>query len=311
MPAPEGLSLRQLGYLVSLSETLNFTQAAERCHVTQSTLSGGLKELERFLGATLVERDRHRVLMTPLGSAVVARARALLAAAGDLLTFVGERAAPMSGTVGLGAIPTIAPFLLAPLIRAARAKYPELQIVLREEQTARLLAEVEGGRLDFALIALPYDTRTLRVKPLFIENLWLVAPIGDPLAGRAPLALDSVEADRLLLLEEGHCLREHTLQACGTQARKTSGTGIEATSLPTLVQMVEAKLGVALLPEMAVKGGALAGALVDARPLRRPAPHRTIALVARPTTGREQEFEALAALAIDAGARIGGKPSGR
>ncbi|HTI86531.1 MAG TPA: LysR substrate-binding domain-containing protein [Alphaproteobacteria bacterium] len=306
MPAPEGLSLRQLGYLVAISETLNFTEAANRCHVTQSTLSGGLKELERFLGATLVERDRRRVLMTPLGNAAVARARDLLTSAGDLVTFVGERAKPMAGTLRLGAIPTVAPFLLPPLLRTARQRYPELQIVLREEQTARLLAEVEDGRLDFALMALPYDTGRLRVRSLFAEDLWLIAPLGDPLAGTAPLPLADVATDRLLLLEEGHCLREHTLEACGT-ARSNPESTIEATSLPTLVQMVESKLGVALLPEIVIKGGALAGALVEPRPLRRPAPQRTIALVARPTTGREQEFDALAVLAIEAGTRIGGK----
>jgi LysR family hydrogen peroxide-inducible transcriptional activator len=244
--------------------------------------------------------------MTPLGEAVVARGRDLLAAAGDLVTFVGERAKPMAGSLRLGAIPTVAPFLLAPLLRAARQRYPELRIVLREEQTARLLAEVEDGRLDFALIALPYDTGRLRVRTLFAEDLWLVAPIGDPLAGSAPLALDSVSPDRLLLLEEGHCLREHTLEACSA-GPSNPRSSIEATSLPTLVQMVESKLGVALLPEIAIKGGALAGALVEPRPLRRPAPQRTIALVARPTTGREQEFETLAVLAVEAGERISGK----
>lgn len=296
MDAADALSLRQLAYLVAVSETLNFTQAAERCFVTQSTLSGGIKELERILGAALVERDRHRVLMTPLGEQVAVRSRALLAASADLMALVRDQAEPMTGTIGLGAIPTVAPFMLPPLLRLLRKRFPKLRVVLREEQTARLLAEVEAGRLDFALIALPYDTGRLRVEPLFDEELWLIAATGDPLAGREPLRTDAVAPDRLLLLEEGHCLREHTLEACRATDRASAASGIEATSLPTLVQMVEAKLGVALLPEMAIKGGILAGALVEARPLKTPAPKRTIALIARPTTGRAAEFEELVRL---------------
>lgn len=299
MDNPDALSLRQLGYLIAVSETLNFTQAAERCFVTQSTLSGGIKELERTLGAPLVERDRHRVLMTPLGSQVVARARAIRAASADLIALAREQSAPMTGAIGLGSIPTVAPFMLPPLLRRLRQRFTALQVVLKEEQTARLLAEVETGRLDFALIALPYDTGRLRVEPLFDEELWLIAATGDPLAGREPLRADSVAPDRLLLLEEGHCLRAHTLEACRASDRASAASGIEATSLPTLVQMVEAKLGVALLPEMAIKGGILAGALVEARPLKAPAPKRTIALVARPTTGRARELAELVALAAD------------
>lgn len=301
MDTADALSLRQLAYLVAVSETLNFTQAAERCFVTQSTLSGGIKELERILGAALVERDRHRVLMTPLGEQIVARARALLAASADLVALAREHCAPMTGTISLGAIPTVAPFMLPPLLRRLRENFPKLQVVLREEQTARLLAEVEAGRLDFALIALPYDTKRLRIERLFDEELWLITATGDPLAGGEPLRTDAVPPDRLLLLEEGHCLREHTLEACRAADRASAASGIEATSLPTLVQMVEAKLGVALLPQMAIAGGILAGALVETRPLKAPGPRRTIALAVRPTTGRQAELAQLIKLATEIG----------
>jgi LysR family hydrogen peroxide-inducible transcriptional activator len=301
MDTADALSLRQLTYLISVSETRNFTQAAERCFVTQSTLSGGIKELERVLAASLVERDRHHVLMTPVGEQVVMRGRQILAASADLVALARDQSAPMTGTISLGAIPTVAPFMLPPLLRALRKRFPKLRVVLREEQTARLLAEVESGRLDFALIALPYDTGRLRVERLFDEDLWLIAATSDPLAGREAIRTDAVAPDRLLLLEEGHCLREHTLQACRPVDRASGASGIEATSLPTLVQMVEAKLGVALLPEMAIKGGILAGALVEARRLKAPAPKRTIALVARPTAGRQAELAELTTLATEIG----------
>jgi LysR family transcriptional regulator, hydrogen peroxide-inducible genes activator len=299
MPLP---SLRQLRYLVALSDTLNFTQAAEASFVTQSTLSGGIQELERVLGARLVERDRQHVALTPLGAEVVERARALLSMANDLVEHVATSAEPMTGLVRLGAIPTIAPFLLPPLLREARRQHPRLRIALREDQTDRLLERVRGGTLDFALIALPYDTAGLRVASLFVEELWLIAREGDPSARRARPAVDSLDPQRLLLLEEGHCLRSHTLQGCGL-AERANPSGLEATSLTTLVQMVEEGLGIALLPEMAVRSGFLGGTSIVARPIAAPAPTRGIVLVSRATTARTEEFDALAAIAGSLAAR--------
>jgi LysR family transcriptional regulator, hydrogen peroxide-inducible genes activator len=288
-------SLRQLRYLVAIADTLNFTQAAEASFVTQSTLSGGIQELERVLGATLVERDRQHVALTPLGADVVARSRALLSMAGDLVEHVRAASEPMTGLVRLGAIPTIAPFLLPGLVRAVRARHPRLQIALREDQTDRLLERLRAGTLDFALVALPYDTGTLRVEPLFEEELWLIAREGDPSTRRARPPVDALDPGRLLLLEEGHCLRNHTLQGCGI-AETANASGLEATSMATLVQMVEEGLGIALLPEMALRTGILNGTDVVARPISAPAPKRQIVLVARSSSARQAEFEALAAI---------------
>jgi len=291
-------SLRQLRYLVALSETRSFTRAAEACFVTQSTLSAGLKELESTLGAQLVERDRQSVRMTPLGDTVVERARGLLAGAEDLVEAAAAGAKPMTGLLRLGAIPTIAPFLLPSLLPIVRERHPALRLALREDLTAKLLVRLEDGELDFALIALPFETEGLLVRSLFDDELWLVAPEGDPQLATKKITISPRMAERLLILEEGHCLREHTLQACG-RAQVASAEGLEATSLLTLVQMVESGLGLALVPELAIQAGLLASSRLVARPLASPAPKRTVALVARPSTARALEFSALADLIVE------------
>jgi LysR family hydrogen peroxide-inducible transcriptional activator len=295
-------SLRQLKYLVALAEHLNFTRAAEASFVTQSTLSAGLKELETALGARLVERDRQSVALTPLGAEVAARARRLIAEAEDLVELAAGAAAPMTGTLRLGVIPTIAPFLLPNVLPELRGRYPKLKLALREDLTANLLDRMHSAQLDFALIALPYDTGGMLEEPLFDDEFWLVGREDDPALKQKRIVVNAPIAERLLLLEEGHCLREHTLAACARTA-KPNPSGLEATSLLTLVQMVESGLGLALLPEMALKSGVLAGTRLVARPLAPPVPKRSIALIARPTTARRTEFETLAALMRDAHAR--------
>ena len=299
-------SLRQLNYLVRLSERLSFTQAAQACFVTQSTLSGGIQELERQLGVRLVERDRQHVRMTPIGTEVVERARVLLSMSTDLVEHAARAAEPMTGLLRLGAIPTIAPFMLPPLVRTARERHPRMRIALREDTTVRLLQQVRDGGLDFGLIALPWDTTGLKARELFDDELWLIAAEGDPAARPARPSVASLDPQRLLLLEEGHCLRSHTLEGCGLTER-ANPSGIEASSVTTLVQMVEEGLGIALLPEMAVRAGLLVGSSVIARPIGAPAPRRGIALVARGSTARLEEFEALAAIA----ARLGREPRRR
>jgi LysR family hydrogen peroxide-inducible transcriptional activator len=289
-------SLRQLSYLIAVSESLNFTQAAAVCHVTQSTLSGGIQELERLLDATLVERDRHAVRMTPVGEAVVDRARNLISMANDLVEHAAQAGRPMTGLLRLGAIPTIAPYLLAPLLRISRERHPLLRIALREDQTSRLLEQVRAGDLDFALIALPFDTHELKLTTLFDEELWLIALAGDAAARLVRPRVDQLDPQRMLLMEDGHCLRTHTLTGCGLGERANPG-GLEASSVSTLVQMVEEGLGFGLLPEMAIRSGALNQTTVTARPIAAPAPRRTIAMVARQSTARGAEFDAIAAIA--------------
>ena len=286
-------SLRQLRYFLTLAELLNFTRAAEACFVSQSTLSAGLKELEATLGVQLVERDKQTVALTAVGQALLPRARQVLAAAEDLSDFAADAARPMQGQLRLGVIPTIAPFVLPRVMPALRQQFPQLQVALREDLTGHLLERLRARQLDFALIALPYDTPDLRVLPLYKDRFWLVVREDDhTLAGRT-LRLSSDWTDRLLLLEEGHCLREHALQAC--QATEVASVeGIEATSLLTLVQMVASGMGVALVPEMAIDSGLIAQQPLKAKPLAAPAPERVIALVTRTTSPHMAEFEAIA-----------------
>ncbi len=289
-------SLRQLQYLVKLAELRNFTRAAAACHVTQSTLSSGLKELESSLGARLVERDRQGVLLTPAGQEVVERARGLLAGASDLAQAASSAGSPMRGLLRLGAIPTIAPFVLPQLLQRQRKQYPELRLALREDRTESLLERLEDGRLDFALLALPYDTGNLLVREICQDELLLVAPAGSVVSPRGNVALNARTAEHLLLLEEGHCLRQHTLQACRSKHTGGRVEGLEATSLLTLVQMAESGLGLALVPELAVRRGLLASTGLTAHRVGPPAPTRGIALVARSSTARETEFAALTTL---------------
>lgn len=285
-------SLKQLSYLVALAKQLNFTRAAESCFVGQSTLSAGLKELEDGLGIRLVERDRQNVSLTAAGVGVLERARVILAASEDLVEYANVLSKPMTATIRLGVIPTIAPFLLPTVLPDIRKRFPNLKITLREDLTKNLLARLADHQLDFALIALPYDVSGLLVKELFNDEFWLVAREDDPALKGKEVTLSAKMADRLLLLEEGHCLRDHSLQAC-KKSNILHAEGMEATSLLTLLQMVESGFGIALLPEMAIKGGLLDNTALVARPLGAPAPKRVIALVARTSTARVEEFAVL------------------
>jgi LysR family hydrogen peroxide-inducible transcriptional activator len=290
MPLP---SLRQLRYLVALSERLNFRAAAQDSFVTQSTLSAGIKELEGLLGVELVERDTRSVRLTDIGVEVVARARALLAQAQDLVDVAKGAREPLSSSLRLGVIPTIAPFMLPGLLRPLRAAYPGLKLYLREDLTERLLERLRAGDLDVALIALPYDTGELLTRELFRDEFWFVARADDPLARGKEVAVRALKPGEVLLLEEGHCLREHAIAACGTRAANAD-TAVEATSLHTLIQMVEGGLGVTLLPEMTLKAGILSGTSLVARPFATEVPARTVALVVRPTSAHRRDFDVLA-----------------
>jgi LysR family hydrogen peroxide-inducible transcriptional activator len=199
----------------------------------------------------------------------------------------------MTGLLRLGVIPTIAPFLLPQYLQLLRERYPNLHLALREDLTENLLSRLEGGQLDFALIALPYDTANMIVKPLFDDKLWIVGRKGDPQVKARVVHVTASLTDRLLLLEEGHCLRDHALYACGVSTLRST-EGVEATSLLTLVQMIESGLGIGLIPEMAVKCGLTDSPTLVSRPMAKPCPKRTIALVARRSTTRLADFKALA-----------------
>jgi LysR family hydrogen peroxide-inducible transcriptional activator len=272
--------------------------AAEAQFVTQSTLSAGIKELERLLGVQLLERDHRNVRLTAVGEDVVTRARELLAAATDLAEAASSPSRPLSGPLRLGAIPTIAPYLLPQVLSALRRAYPELKLYLREDLTKPLLERLSAGVLDVALIALPFDTGELYVRELFKDAFWFVAREGDPALQGKDVPLRRIDTGEVLLLEEGHCLRDHAIAACGPR-RGLVQSHVEATSLTTLIQMVEGGLGVTLLPAITVEAGIIRGTHLAARPLSAPAPSRTLALVARRTSPRRRDVELLAEFLVE------------
>jgi LysR family hydrogen peroxide-inducible transcriptional activator len=296
--APALPTLRQLAYLVELSERLNFRVAAEAQFVTQSTLSAGIKELETLLGVQLVERDKRHVRLTEVGEEVVGRARGLLAAATDLAETARASARPLSGLLRLGAIPTIAPFLLPSVLPALRRAFKELKLHLREDLTERLLERLHAGSLDVALIALPFDTGDLYVREVFKDEFWFVARKDAPAAREKEVAIRKVDTGDMLLLEEGHCLRDHAIAACGPR-RGAWEPRVEATSLTTLIQMIEGGWGVTLLPGLTLDAGILKGTRLVARPFVAPAPSRTLALAARHTSPRRRDADLLADFIIE------------
>lgn len=282
-------TLRQLRYLATLAETRHFGRAAEQCLVTQSTLSAGIQELETLLGARLVERTKRRVDVTPLGDAVVERAREVLSRAEDIVDLVQAAGAPLTGDLRLGVIPTIGPFLLPRVLPRLREAYPELRLFLREEQTHRVLAGLHEGHLDLGLIALPWETGGLESMELFADPFVLAAPPEHPLAAGAATPLSDLADEDLLLLEEGNCLRDHALAACSLPSARRA-EGFQATSLATLVQMVANGLGVSLLPRMALEAGILEGTGIAARELDGDMPARIIGLVWRRSSCRKEDF---------------------
>ena len=289
-------SLRQLSYLVTLSETLHFTEAARRSFVTQSTLSGGIMELERLLGGVLVERDRQNVRLTPLGEEVVRRARFLLADAQDLMRLSREMSEPFTGDLHLGIIPTIAPFVLAPLIQVVQQQMPRLKLFLHEVQSEIAVERLEHGTLDIIMLALPFDTHNLMVQELYNEPLYLVYHQSDASLANAR-SMSDLNLSRLLLLEEGHCLRDHTLSACSISELKRESS-LSASSLPTLIQMVQAQLGFTLLPAIAVNSG-----ILNNQPQLKvksidQAPERVLALLTRKSSPLHAEFAQFAQLLL-------------
>jgi LysR family transcriptional regulator, hydrogen peroxide-inducible genes activator len=284
-------SLRQLSYLVTLSETLHFTEAARRSFVTQSTLSGGIMELERLLGGVLVERDRQNVRLTPLGEQVVARARVLLADAQDLMRLSREMSEPLTGDLHLGIIPTIAPFILTQLLDEVHQQLPKIQLHLHEAQSDKIVEKLEHGNLDMIVLALPFDTRSLKVVEIAKEHLFLVYNKKDKNAANAN-SLDDLDLSRLMLLEEGHCLRDHALSACPVGERKNDQR-LKASSLPTLVEMVSSDLGFTLLPEIALKNSMIHfNKDIEVKSIE-DAPSRILALLTRKSTPLQSEFDVI------------------
>ncbi|MBI5165830.1 MAG: hydrogen peroxide-inducible genes activator [Magnetospirillum sp.] len=292
------LTLRQLRSLTVLSETLNFRRAAERLALSQPALSVQIAQMEEDLGVLLVERTRRRVLMTPVGRAVAERARAILRDVADLEDLARQARRPLSGTLRVGVLRTLGPYLLPHILRRLRADHPDLKLYLREEPGERLLTDLGHGDLDLALMAGAPADDLLTVTRLFREPLWAALPLGHRLAGKAVLEPADLAGEQLIMLEIGDGLREPALDLCRS-AGATEHPDFRATSLDALRQMVATGLGVTLLPALYVEAEALDDDNIVMRPFADPAPGRFIDLVWRRTTSRADEFRLLVRIILD------------
>jgi LysR family hydrogen peroxide-inducible transcriptional activator len=281
-------TLRQLQFLVALGETRSFSRAAEAAHVTQPTLSAGIRELEVLLGVTLAEREPRGARLTPAGEVAFQRASAILADTQALMQTVSAAGAELAGPFRLGAIPTIAPFVLPQAVRVLARAYPQLQLYLTEDKTQRLIDELRSRTIDAALIALPWEASGIETLALYDDEFLFAAPASHPLARKEKLAPEDVGGENLLLLEDGHCLREHALSLCRTRAGEGSGQ-IAATSLGTLVNMIAGGLGVSLLPRLATENGLSVGQDVALRPFQRPVIGRQIGIAWKKGSPREAD----------------------
>jgi LysR family hydrogen peroxide-inducible transcriptional activator len=299
-------TLKQLQYLVALRDHGHFGRAADASFVTQSTLSAGIRELENLIGVTLVERTRRVVRFTPLGTRIADKAQRVLHEAEELADMARAAGKPLSGELRMSVIPTIAPFLLPRLLPRLREQWPDLKLYLREETTGAACDSLQRGHVDCVLLALPYGCGEVDTADLFSDRLFVALPAsGDPQRYDL-IAPADIDESRLLLLEDGHCLKDHALSACNRPELRAEAMML-GTSLHTLVQMVDNGLGVTLLPEMAIKAGILAGTQVIARPLDAPHPSRLIALAWRRASPREKEFQMLASALVHASVASGGR----
>ena len=291
--SPHPFTLRQLQYAVAVAELLSFRKAAERCHVSQPSLSAQLAQLEDALGVPLFERSRRRVLLTSAGEELVERARRVLLDADDLVQLSRRVGNPLSGTLRIGVIPTLSPYLLPALTPALKKAFPKLSVMWVEDKTASLVRSVDAGAMDAALLAVEAELGDLETERIAEDPFVLATPAGHPLgAKKQPATLSELRGADVLLLDEGHCFRAQALAVC-SRAR-THELEFRATSLPTLVQMVAGGAGVTLLPKLAVKTEAQRADL-RIRPLAEPTPHRTVALAWRPNSPLAEALRKVAA----------------
>ncbi len=291
-------TLKQLQYLVALKEQVHFGRAAESCFVTQSTLSAGIRELESLIGTTLVERTRRVVRFTALGDRIVEKAYRVLREAEELAAIAQAAGKPLCGDLRMSVIPTIAPFLLPRLLPHLREEKPDLKLYLREETSHAAIESLRHGHADCVLMALPFATGDVDYEHLFDDRLFVAFPKDDPRDPPATIAPEMIDETRLLLLEDGHCLKDHALAACNRPELRAEAT-MMGTSLHTLVQMVDNGLGLTLLPEMAIRGGILEHTNIAARALLSEHASREIALVWRRASPRDKEFRMLAEILRD------------
>jgi LysR family hydrogen peroxide-inducible transcriptional activator len=286
-------TLKQLQYLVALRRHGHFGKAAESCFVTQSTLSAGLRELEALLGVTLVERTRRLVRFTALGEKIADKAIRVLREGEELAELARVEGQPLHGELRMGVIPTIAPFLLPAMLPRLRSEWPDLKLYLREEASQAACEALHRGQLDCVLLALPFGCGEVDSALLFDDPLYVAFPPGEAPRSRS-VAAAAIDENRLLLLEDGHCLKDHALSACNRPEIRAHAS-MMGTSLHTLIQMVDNGLGVTFVPGMAIETGILLGTRVDVKRLESAHGMRRIALIWRRSSPRESEFQMLAA----------------
>jgi LysR family hydrogen peroxide-inducible transcriptional activator len=291
------VTLRQLRYLVALAENRHFGRAAEACSVTQPALSMQIRDLERQLGVQLVERRPGDVVLTDIGRDIVDRSEQILAASRDLVDFARHANHTLAGRLVLGVIPTLAPYVLPRILPQLQERYPQLKIDLRETQTKVLLEELTRGLLDVVMLALPVPESDVETLSLFDDPFLLAVPAGDSQIEGARVTARDIDRQRLILLEEGHCLRDQALAFCAG-ARGTNAMGLGATSLATVMEMVANGYGVTLVPQVAADLGARDKRVKLLR-FASPEPGRTIGLAWRHTSPRKADFLALGQVLVD------------
>jgi LysR family hydrogen peroxide-inducible transcriptional activator len=291
----EHMTLSELRYLVAVADLRHFGHAAERCHITQSTLSTQLRKLEDFLGITLFERTNRPVTVTPIGESIVIRARRIIEEADQICDLARRDEGLLSNVLKIGIIPTLSPYLLPVFLEALHKAHPQLRLALREDLTANLIDALAAYEVDVLLLALPDDAHGLHALPLFNEPFWVAFPAGDPLGGQTAISEQDLVGRRLLLLAEGHCLREQALAVCGQQSRKNRASTdvLRANSLETICAMVASGLGCTLLPALAVPRLAAAGSGVEARPFNASGADRSVGLLWRMAFPRSDDVVAL------------------
>ncbi|MCK3775752.1 LysR substrate-binding domain-containing protein [Ensifer sesbaniae] len=287
------LTLRQMRYFEALASVRHFGKAAELVHVSQPALSAQIMEMETHLGVKLVERSRSGVFLTRKGEEVLARARAILAEVDLLEQSARASAGTLEGRIRIGVIPTLAPYLVPRLVPHLRSVYPAIEIELKESVTSRLVGDLGEGLLDAVVAALPIDAEGLATKPLFSDRFYMAMADDERNILMSPLTEDQVDVEQLLLLEEGHCLRDQALAVCST-AGKRRLVSFGATSMTTLLQMVANGMGMTLIPEIAIATEAARNS-IRIVPFAAPEPAREIGLVWRRSSPRERDMEALAA----------------
>src|SRR5690554_3879806 len=287
-------TLRQLQYLTAVIDEKHFGRAAAKCHVTQSTLSAGIQDLEELLEVSLLERTNRKVLTTPIGEEIADRARQILSLSDDLVDLAQAEKNPLAGRIRIGVIPTISPFLLPRVLPTIRKQLPQLELLLVEDQSDRLLEQVENGSIDVAVLAFPFNTRNLSFRIIAEEAFWVALPTGHPLSQYDTIQSHQLPTNALLLLAEGHCMREHAISACQLPA-SAQRRSVQATSLYTLIEMVASGLGITLIPNMAINSDIVRHAEICLRPLKQDnLAKRDIGLVWRPSFRRTSTLQQLA-----------------